>query len=102
MVNPKVMCRKHLLGEHVETHMFVGSIMKQKSMDGYYKNGLLEIHNLADRHEALADEMVRRGYNHNSPMGFATSLIEGKIDIEENLKVLRDRCEDCKKLQEAK
>jgi hypothetical protein len=26
MVPPKVMCRKHLLGEHVEIHMLAGSL----------------------------------------------------------------------------
>lgn len=33
-INPRYMCRKHLLGEHVETHMLVGSLRKEKSVQG--------------------------------------------------------------------
>lgn len=36
-VNPKNMCRQHLLGEHVECHMFVGAILKGISLSGYIK-----------------------------------------------------------------
>ena len=35
MVNPEILCRKHLLGEHVELHMLVGWIIKGKSIQGY-------------------------------------------------------------------
>ena len=28
MIDPKLLCRKHLLGEHLEIHMFVGTINK--------------------------------------------------------------------------
>ena len=31
-VDPKLMCNKHLLGEHVEMHMFFGTIQKGISM----------------------------------------------------------------------
>ena len=34
MVPVQYMCRKHLLGEHVEHHMLVGSIHKGLSMRG--------------------------------------------------------------------
>ena len=45
-INPKLMCRKHLLGEHVESHMFVGSINKRRSIQGHIEKGQVEIHNL--------------------------------------------------------
>lgn len=32
MVPPELMCRQHLLGEHVELHMFVGAINKGTSV----------------------------------------------------------------------
>ena len=35
MVDPKKMCRKHLLGEHVEIHMMVGTLLKGRSIDGF-------------------------------------------------------------------
>ena len=53
MVNPRIMCRQHLLGEHVEIHMFIGTINRRKSVQGYLEKGLLEIHNLYNRHEDL-------------------------------------------------
>ena len=66
MVDPRVMCRQHLLGEHVEIHMFVGAISRGKSVKGYLEKGLLEVHNMYARHEELMEEMKRRGYNHSS------------------------------------
>jgi hypothetical protein len=30
MVDPRLVCSKHLLGEHVELHMFVGCLLKRK------------------------------------------------------------------------
>lgn len=43
MIDPKKMCNKHLFGEHVELHMFVGIINKNKSLAGYLKNKLIEV-----------------------------------------------------------
>lgn len=57
MVNPRIMCRQHLLGEHVEIHMFIGTLNRKKSVKGYLEKGLLEIHNLYARHEILVEEM---------------------------------------------
>ena len=68
LVNPKVMCQKHLCGEHLEMHMFLGALKKRKKIDGYIKNNLFEPRLLYQRHKDLADEMVRRGYKHKSPL----------------------------------
>ncbi len=35
MVDPTIMCRNHLLGEHVEIHMFVGTIDQGQSVRGF-------------------------------------------------------------------
>jgi len=66
MVDPKIMCRQHLLGEHVELHMFVGALKKEKSIDGFIKKGLLEPGSIKNRHNKLVEEMNRRGMNHRS------------------------------------
>ena len=99
MVDPKIMCRQHLLGEHLETHMFVGSINKGTSMDGYLRSGLLEIHNLRSRHDALVTEMVARGYNHKSPLPelkeVSLALRCGTIDRGAALDELVRRCSEC-------
>lgn len=98
-VNPKMLCDQHLLGEHVEMHMFAGCIRKGISLEGYYKNNLLCVNLLKKRHEELAAEMLSRGMNHNSPILEIdlTGLRTGKIDIEANISELIARCSECKK-----
>lgn len=97
-VDPTKMCRKHLLGEHVEMHMFVGSINKGISMEGYMSNGLVDVCLIEERHEELVAEMDRRGYKHKSDLPkfnwFAAR--RGSVDIEGNKKELARRCKECK------
>lgn len=68
LVDPRKMCNQHLLGEHVEMHMFVGSIRKGISMQGYTRAGLVDIALLLKRHNLLVEEMAERGMNHKSPL----------------------------------
>ena len=97
LVDPRLLCRKHLLGEHVEHHMFVGSISKGKSVKGFLSDGLLEPKTLHARHAQLANEMISRGYNHKSPLLDVdiSHLSDGKIDINRNIDDLRGRCDAC-------
>ena len=99
MVNPRIMCRQHLLGEHVEIHMFIGTINQGKSVKGYLEKGLLEIHNLYNRHEELVKEMKLRGYNHNSEVSKKWKSVEkvGNIEKQKNLEELLCRCSRCKR-----
>jgi len=106
MANPEKMCRQHLMGEHLETHMFLGSLKKQKKLDGFFKNNLFEPRSLYQRHKDLADEMIKRGYDHKSDIreeecGCIFDLpIEKQyweIDREKSLKDLLNRCPDCNK-----
>ena len=101
MVNPRIMCRKHLMGEHVETHMFVGSINRGNDIWGYVKNNLVEPNSLTERHDELSQEMIRRGYNHKSPIKEVdlSRLIEkeklAKVDSMKSLVDLLSRCKYC-------
>lgn len=99
MVNPRIMCRQHLLGEHVEVHMFIGTINQGKSVKGYLEKGLLEVHNLYNRHEILVKEMKRRGYNHSSEVEEKWKYVEkvGIIDKTKNLNELINRCSKCER-----
>lgn len=99
MVNPEFLCNRHLLGEHVECHMFVGVLNRGKSVKGYIKKGLLEIHNLEDRHAELAHEMSKRGMIHKSPLQeFKFEVVEsGSVDCIENLQELIRRCSACRR-----
>jgi len=98
MVNPKIMCRQHLLGEHAEIHMFVGAIDRGYSVKGYLERGLLEVHNLYERHKELVREMKRRKYRHNSEIDKKWKQAEklGSIDREKSFKQLINRCSRCR------
>lgn len=97
-VSPQVMCRKHLLGEHVEMHMFAGAIAKGKSIAGFIENGLVDTAKIAMRHDALAAEMKRRGYQHKSPLKQPNVGVYWSVDQAANVTELARRCEDCRRL----
>lgn len=103
-IQPKLLCRRHLLGEHVEMHMFAGCVSKGKSLVGYIEKGLVEIGNIINRHDELALEMVRRGYKHNSKCQHrdAIQVIEGRVYVGESLRELAHRCPECRLRQEGK
>lgn len=96
MINPEFLCNQHLLGEHVECHMFVGTLNKGVSVSGYLENKLLEIHNLAKRHSELVKEMKRRGFIHQSELPKYKLKKLGKVDVLQNLSELYKRCSKCK------
>ena len=101
MVDPKLLCRQHLLGEHTENHMYIGCIKKGTSLKGYIEKGLVEVHNIQSRHDELAKEMIARGYNHKSPLDCSNLLWEeGSVDSLNNIKELKIRCPHCKERME--
>lgn len=110
MCDPIIMCQKHLCGEHVETHMFYGTIKKLKSISGYIKNNLFEPRSLFERHNDLSYEMIRRGMNHKSEIGnidindFKYLNIEEylyEIDKDSALEDLISRCPECNRKHKA-
>ena len=96
-VNPKLMCNQHLLGEHLEMHMFAGCITKGKKIDGYVSGKLVVIEKISQRHDELVAEMKARNMNHRSPLLLSTDRIGGVIDIKENEEELGRRCSECRK-----
>jgi hypothetical protein len=105
MVNPVILCRKHLMAENVEAHMFVSSIKKGISMAGYLRNNLLEPLSLVSRHDEIAVEMIKRGYRHESPVeDFDITdyikdpiILNIKVDAISAFKDLVTRCSECRK-----
>lgn len=108
MVDPAKLCDKHLLGEHVELHMFVGAMKRGTSMRGFLENNLLEPLGMLGRHDALVAEMERRCMNHKSPMTsyevmHALSMLDDddrrvKVDAERAHTELMNRCSRCREL----
>ena len=101
MVDPKIMCRQHLLGEHNETHKFLHNWQKKHSIAGRIAVNSIEPETYKARHDALADEMLTRGYNHLSPMeqpDFSYLPHEQrtvKVDQAASLELLINRCPEC-------
>lgn len=95
-VDPRILCTQHLLGEHVEHHMYAGAIKRGISLRGYLDRGQVAIHTLKARHDVLVLEMKRRGMKHKSPFPDIELRREGTIDSVGNLQNLLNRCTRCK------
>lgn len=96
MVSPKILCRKHLLGEHGEIHKHRHNFVKKHKMDG--RIGQIEPKSMKERHDELAKEMLLRGYKHHSPyeQPDISHLPEMIVNREEALIDLINRCIDCR------
>lgn len=99
MVDPKLMCRQHLLGEHVEIHMLAGSLRRGKSIAGFLSKGLLAPQHMQQRHAELVIEMERRGMRHASPLRNVDGP-EGTVDVAASHLELTRRCKACREKQE--
>ena len=96
-IEPQLLCRKHLLGEHRELHGLWNILTQGKK--GYrnhpetkrWEGKLLALYK---RHEDLVIELNNRGYQHNSPLdkdlasgcGNQTQYIDALKDQKEILK----------------
>jgi hypothetical protein len=101
MVDPKYMCDRHLLGEHVECHMFAGCLDKGKTLTGYLNINLFDPSSLVKRHGELADEMLSRGFRHLSPLS-GHSGDPSPIDAARSLNDLLNRCVRCRQRYESR
>ena len=104
MVNPKFLCRKHLLGEHNEIHKHKHNFEKKHKISGrIFPIVLIEPNNMESRHDELVEEMVSRGYNHQSPYSqpSLSHLVSeeryAKANLHYNIVDLCIRCADCRK-----
>lgn len=104
MVNPKIMCRQHLLGEHLEIHYLLGHLNKGYQIEGFITGNLLEPRSIYTRHNDLVKEMENRGYNHNSELGELNELGLNTVSKYRDFKVnkyksqleLYSRCPQCR------
>lgn len=102
-VDPHILCRKHLLGEHRELHATWTILTNDRK--GYRKHPEVirwegKLAALFKRHEQLVAEMLKRGYNHNSPLDekLATgSAIQTDFvnTISEQIEILKEKGCDC-------
>ncbi|MFW9872031.1 MAG: pyrimidine dimer DNA glycosylase/endonuclease V [Candidatus Thorarchaeota archaeon] len=103
-IKPSCLCRKHLIGEHGEIHKAVGNLKHSgKWTKNLTNKGFLEPQNFLKRHNLIAKEMIKRGYNHKSPLEIeGLKLEKGKVDKKKAINDLKNRCLECKKLIELK
>lgn len=98
-VDTKILCRQHLLGEHRELHGLWNILTKHGGVGGYARHPetlrwVGRGRALYLRHEALVTEMLRRGYNHRSPiderLAVGSAVQDTFIDTpEKQLEILR-------------
>ena len=110
MISPRHMCSKHIRGEHYELHLVSGAIAKNVNLNhirALINNRMLDLSKLAERHDELAAELVRRGGNHKSDLWFEFDLLpesmnlsQVSVDASESLRELWCRCPDCRKLMQ--
>jgi len=65
------LCRKHLLGQHNEIHIMYKTIQTGRKAWANHpetKRWRGKEHALKATHDATAAEMLRRGYNHKTPL----------------------------------
>jgi hypothetical protein len=72
-LNPKYLCRKHLLAEHRELHGLWNILTKHGSKGGYSRHPetlrwVGKQKALYLRHKALVEEFAERGYQHKTPL----------------------------------
>lgn len=104
MVAPRIMCKNHLLGEYRELFALVSMLRKQKSITGYITHNCVEPLAIHLRYLELRVEMLRRGYKPTKPFQFDGPLLYHlpinellfKIDRDSSLRVLLNRCEQCR------
>jgi hypothetical protein len=101
MINPKLLCNQHLLGEHGEIHKHRHVFVKGYKIEG--RRGQIQPKDMGLRHDQLVAEMLRRGMNHKSPFiqpelnKYPDDYIENfVVDTNKSLYDLIDRCSDCR------
>lgn len=100
-VEPRKLCRKHLLGEHRELHALFTILNEDRTGYRHHPETIRwvgKLPALAHRHELLVAEMLRRGYNHHSPLPDVAgeeTQDEFLISVEEQEALLTTKDCDC-------
>lgn len=104
MLEPVLLCKKHLLGAHGELHKHRHNFVKQHKMDGRMEPVVqIEPKSMKVQHDKLAAEMIQRGYNHKSPyeqpdISYLPEKYQvAEVDTDISIRDLMERCPDCKR-----
>lgn len=101
--DPRILCQNHILGEHREMHQVKGTVEKhphgEAVLEGLAEENAIDTTKIKKRHDALVEEMKRRGWDgHDSPMEDVENQYGGigKINEVDSVELLVERCEDCR------
>ncbi|MEI6650795.1 MAG: pyrimidine dimer DNA glycosylase/endonuclease V [Candidatus Moraniibacteriota bacterium] len=104
-VEPKYLCRKHLLAEHRELHGLWNILTIHGGTGGYSRHPetlrwVGKTKALYVRHEELVSEFERRGYHHHTPLDENLATGNGIQDVfintpEEQAKMLLAKPCEC-------
>lgn len=103
MVDPHILCDKHLRGEYVECLMFVGTFKRKMNIPGYVNNNLVEPLSIIERFDILKSEMIRREFDAQKELDFDICTLDylkkewlyHKVNILNALDDLIRRCPIC-------
>jgi coproporphyrinogen III oxidase len=102
-LDPKFLCRNHLLGEHREIHAIWNIITLNKKGYGSHpetRRWIGKLKALYLRHEKVKSEMIFRDYHHKSELNKKFALgksIQDKFinTPQEQIKILKDKGCNC-------
>jgi hypothetical protein len=103
MVDPRIMCFKHLCREHCEVHRLVANLRKGRDVRSYLLRQVLDISSIYIRHKELEDEIMARGGKLDSPLSAAECVAFARwygsttVNIGRSLADLSDCCKECRK-----
>ena len=102
MIDSRMLCNRHLLGEHFEIHQHRHNFVKGHSIEG--RRGQIEPESMSQRHDDLAEEMLSRGMKHESPYvqpDLSEYDLSGfTVDRNDSMLDLKARCCECEKRME--
>ena len=104
MIDPEIMCDKHLLGENGEIHKFRHGFEKGHSIAGRVRPVVQIVPSeMQSRHDELTAAMERRfGKKYESAYAqpdlskYADADIRVSVDLGHNMRDLAARCEQCR------
>lgn len=104
MIDPRLLCNKHLIGEHGEIHKHLHNFIKKHKIDGrIYPIVQIEPSSMEKRHNELEKEMeIRFNKKYNSPYKqpdisyLPIKQQKAIVDIKQSIQDLYNRCENCK------
>ena len=73
LMPPEYMCKQHLLGEHLEAHIFVSKMQKSHSLEGFRRGSMFfGASYITFRHDVIAPLFS----GHKTPLTINKQLIE--------------------------